>query len=156
MLASVLSVAGDFVLDHPALLISWAGSLLLSVYLWLQRKDAQLLAHLESTPLLPAHPDACAVLERINQIAMGLAKTAYTVSLTDISKAPAFNESLATQIGRDTLAQVKSEFGVANVQKAAAVSGGEAGLVDHGAGVAKMLIKAPSGRAIVGVAPTPA
>ena len=96
-----------------------------------------------------------AIIERANQIALGMAKTAYTVACQDITKAPAFNEALATQIGKDTLAQLKAEFGLNNVKLAADASGGELKIAQQAEGVAKVFIKAPSGRTIVGLAPVP-
>ena len=136
------SAALQFALNNPWLMASILGNLIVAIYAWSAKGDAKLLASLESMPAIKAHPDAVAVVERMNAVAMGMLKTAQQVALTDVAGASQFNEALAEKIARDTLAKVRDDFGQTNIAKAAAGSGGEAKLTAGIQSLALSFIKA--------------
>ena len=139
-----MQTALTFLLDHPAWILAILSPLGAMIWVWVQKGDAAGLARLEATPLLHAHPEAVAVLERGNTIMLGLLKAAAQTVATDATQAPAWNEALAAKMAKDVLAQLKSELGVDGVAKAAAVSGGEIGLLGHFEGTGKAFISAPA------------
>jgi hypothetical protein len=146
----------NWLLDHPGLLLSAASSAVALLWVYLQRVDAVALARLEALPLFHAHPDAAALLERGNALVMGALREALTLALRDATAASAWNETLADKIAADVLAQLRTEFGLPAVARAAVAVGGEGKLLGQFSGAAKVFIKAPSGRRVVELAPTPA
>jgi hypothetical protein len=89
-------------------------------------------------------------------LVMKACKVAFAATLTDVGKAPVMDAALASQIGRDVVAQLSQTFGVSNAgaaQKAAQEAGTT--MEEHFASSAKVFIQAPSGRIIVAPAHLP-